>query len=75
MSGHRSKSIAGASQPGPGEYSPEASSRYMFPPLAKTISVVVPELYHGIPLDTPGPGAYNPNLRASVPSVPGVKCV
>eukprot|EP01022_Parablepharisma_sp_SALTPOND_P033250 TRINITY_DN88350_c0_g1_i1.p1 TRINITY_DN88350_c0_g1~~TRINITY_DN88350_c0_g1_i1.p1 ORF type:complete len:452 (+),score=37.02 TRINITY_DN88350_c0_g1_i1:441-1796(+) len=66
MPGRRTKSITVDSVPGPGEYKPEAAVNYIFPPLAKTISVVVPEIKQGYSTDTPGPGAYNPKQSDTI---------
>lgn len=54
--------------PGPGEYSPEQATSYLFPALAKSISTVVPETKQG-PGDTPGPGTYEPKILDRVRSM------
>ncbi len=68
FAGKRAKSIntVSADLPGPGEYKPEAAINYLFPPLAKTISLATNQTKQGN--DVPGPGAYRPKLFDTIPS-------
>ena len=70
MTGGKSKqTLEPSTLPGPGQYKPEAAMGYLFPQLAKSISVVVPEIKQGYSVDTPGPGAYNPKHYSTVPGL------